>query len=422
MHRLLALTLLTVFPALLGCPPEGDCFSNADCAPGEVCNASNTCRPANIPEPMDASAYERWYPRPDGATASDAALEDALPEDGSEDGGEDGGPSDATLTDQALADTSVAVDSAQPDAGLQQVSSFSVCTGPATLALATDAQTLYVGCQTADSIKVYSSVSGLLDRDLSGLVSPCVPSSLLLREDKSQLWVSCSTSNSPRVYNVRPSNGANNQVAFTDSAAPSARFASAGNKVAWVTVNGNFYSMRNITSTAASAMTDGTVFGGNDVGMTASGDFTYLPQISSQTNAIRVLEVSGGSQPDIYSPVSSASWLKVASNGVLLVANNLTYGRMSHSGEQFPTNTAVDYGLIKTVITRADGASFFIGTFHAGDGNSRVYEISSDAAVSAPTLSSQDLSGCTLSALAAAADGRVFAACQNTNTVHVLEF
>lgn len=390
---------------LVACPPsDQECFNNTDCKAGEVCNVNGACRAAFVAEPRDASYHDLWYLdhwAPDFA-AGDSAL--------------DAGAQDGQLSDSMA------------DAGPGQVVSFSVCSGPSALAVSDDASELYVACLDDDSVKVYDSVSGSLIRDLNGLVSDCSPKSMLLREDKNQLWLSCSTG-TQGVYCVNPNTGNNIQAPIIDtSTAPWARLASAGDRIAWVSVGGNNFDLQRLTSSGSASVVEGTVLGGSDVAINASADLLFALQINNQNGAIRRLDGEGGALTEIYSVIAQARFICAppvnsgSLNRPILVASNQQFLRLAEDGVSFGSVETVTAGLNQALTAKADGSAFFLGSYDATQSKSWITQVSSDPSSAQASLGEQQVDGCDLSALAAASDGRVFAACRDSDRVDILHF
>lgn len=398
----------SMFFALQACttPSGQECYNNNDCESGEICNSNGACSSAYIPPARDASFHDLWYldHRQEDRSSSDSAIEDA-------------GVVDAMQLD------------ASQDAGSTQVDWFSVCANPSALALSDDASELYVSCIDADQVQVYDPLAGQSKRVLSQLSSPCAASSLVLREDYNQLWLSCSSPQDSAVHCVRPDNGAQIQSPISDtSTTPRANIASAGDLISWVSLGGNNFSIQQLSHSGSSSLLANQVLGGTDVAINASADRIYLLQLNSQDNAIRRFDHAGGNLIDISAVVAQARFIAAAKvnsaslNRPLLVASNQQYIRIGEDGVSVGSIETISSGVISSLVSKADGSAFFIAAADFTQGNSWIYHISSDPLVATALISKQEVPNCQISALQAAADGRVFAACSDTDRIYVKQF
>jgi hypothetical protein len=405
---------------LFACPaPEGECNKNQDCPSGQLCNRDSQCVPIVVPPPADASARRDTLV---GVDTFDAGPEDAAREDGAP---------DAANLDQGRPDSLSPPDAARPDTAPAQVGHFTVCQEPAALALSADQSELFVGCQGNDRVEVYGSVDGLLERRLTSLSTPCQPAALHLREDHDQLWVSCQASPQAKVLNVRPGTGQINQPAITDTASPRVRFASGSNRLAWVTVQSNSYSLRNCSVTVANEVGNGLVLGGGGVAVRSDGSTIYFTQSASTANNLSCFDQSNGPVVcNLFTPFSAAnllaispgsSSLPVTARNVLLVANNQNFIRLNQNGQVAPS-VNIGAGLTLALAVQPDGRFFYLGVFDSLSGASRVLQITSDAAITVNAATEQSIASCELTDLAASDDGRAFVACADRDTVRVLEF
>jgi DNA-binding beta-propeller fold protein YncE len=420
---LVALGVLTACP-----PPAGDCFKNQDCPAGQLCNSAGQCVPITVPRSDGGPARDRTV----GVDTADAGLEDSGREDaGPEDAPPEDGAPDTGVPDLGALDRAASVDARQPDAGPAQVDTFGVCQQPSALTLAADGSELHVGCVGDDRIQVYGSVDGLLRRRLNSLTTPCQPAALHLREDRSALWVSCQAAPQPKVLNVTPSTGATNQTAITDTAAPRVRFASGSNRLAWVTVQAQAYSLRNCSSTVASEVGSGLVLGGGGVAVRSDGSTIYFTQSSSTANIISCIDPSNGPMAcNLFAPFSGATLLAISpgatalpttARNVLLAANTQSFVRLNANGQVAPV-VNIGQGVTRALTVQPDGRFFYLGVYNSLGGASRVLQITSDAATVVSAATEQSLAGCELTDLVADDDGRVFVACTDQDSVQVLAF
>lgn len=395
---------------LQACPPSGqECYNNNDCENGDICNSRGECSPSYVPPARDANYHDLYF--------LDQGREDQGVEDAGLDAGEDGGDLDAMSGD------------APQDAGNIQAEWFSVCSNPSALALSDDAEELFVSCINDDLVQVYNTVAGEKIRDLNQLSSPCAASSLILREDKNQLWLSCSSAQDLSVHCVRPDTGLQVQTPISDSSTtPRANMASGGDLISWVSEGGNNFSIQQLSNSGSTSLIDGQVLGGSDLAVNANGDLIFLLQINSQSNAIRRFDNLGGSLADIYAIIAQARFIATAKvnsanlNHPLLVASNQQYMRIAEDGVSIGSVETISSGIITSLVSKADGSAFFLSAADLNMSTSWIYQISSDPLEATALVSKQEVPACQISALAAAADGRVFAACSDTNHIYVKNF
>jgi hypothetical protein len=400
MNRMIMLSTGAVALALAaGCPPAGECQTNADCPQGQICGSTGACADPNGPVPGQDAA------RP----PTDAAVRDAVRPDTA---GED----------------LVGVDSG----GSTQVTSIATCNGPRALALDEAADSLYVGCSSADTIVLYHPVTGEQQDELISLPSPCKPSALHLPPQPSQLWVACSDSSRLTVLNVNPATGSTNEPGFAyETTGIGAHFASSSDRLVWVDVSGNFYHLRQIsgTATTSTAVAANPVLNlGNGVAMSPTGNF-YMTNYLNATGNIPWRTKTDSPQQDYVALTINNQLIAFADRpasavDVLVIASNSAYSRMQAStGSVVGTQVNIGLGSAARALVAQPGGEFvYLCRYLTATNSSVVDQIATDPAIVSPTIDSKTVASCNSFDLAVASDRRVFVACANSNRVEVLQF
>lgn len=404
MNRIFMLSALVAAQALLiGCPPGGECQTNADCSQGQICNSAGVCSDPGGPVPGQDAAQP---PR-------------------------DAGVRDSARADSARAD-SAGVDQVGTDGSTTQVTSFATCSDPRGLALTSSGDALYVSCENADTIKVYQPGTGAEQRELTSLPSPCKPRALHLTVNPNQLWVACTDSSRSMALNVDRTTGATNESGFPyDTTGLEARFASSADRLVWVDVSGNFYHLRQISTTAAtsSPVAANPILNlGSGVAMSPTGNF-YMTNDLNATGNISWRNKTDSAQQDYVALTINNQRIAYADRptpdvDVLVIASNSAYSRMQASnGSVIGTQVNIGSGAtVQGLVTQPGGEFVYLCRYLPVSNSSVIDQIATDPAIASPTTESRTLAACNASDLVAAADGRVFVACANGNRVEVLEF
>ncbi|MBN2359931.1 MAG: hypothetical protein JXR83_10800, partial [Deltaproteobacteria bacterium] len=367
-------TALIVWGA--GCPPAGECQTNADCPAGQICATGNVCRDATDPIPGRDSG-----PR-DAALADHALADQPL---------EDTQGQDLSARDSATGVDSGSSDSGSSDGGNpQQVTVFTSCNGPRALALNPAQDELYVACEEDDTIKVYQPVTGEEQRELTSLPSPCEPRSLHLLESIAQLWVACGDSSSQKVYNTNPQTGAANEAGFGyGGLGRSARFASCSDRLVWADAGGGTYHLRQIGSgTTSSLVADGTGLNlGNGVAMVDTGA-SFFTNYNTANGDLTRRDRNNGVITNFIAPSINNQLIAYSpATGLLIISSNSAYSRLSACcGEAF--GPAQNFGLgadVQALVMRPDGNFAFLGRYSSTSTTSTIDMISMDPAQTSPT-------------------------------------
>jgi len=394
MNRMaMAGAVVAVLVAAAGCP-AGECQTNADCAQGKICNSTNVCSDPNGPLP-----------------AQDASQPP---------------PRDASRVDGSAAD-SASQDLVGIDGGGTQVTSFAACSGVRALAYDSSQDQLLVACETADTIVVYDAVTGVQQRELTSLPVPCKPRALHLLANRQQLWVACSDSGNQKVFNTDPQTGASNESGFGYTGiGGSARFASSADRLVWTDASGSSYHLRAVGSaTTSSLVADGSGLNlGNGVAMMTTGEFFMTNFLTANGNITRRDKTNGVLTNYIAATINNQLIAYSAVRSVLIIASNAAYSRMNAasgtvigSAQNFGPGTSA-----RALVVHPGGQHAFLARYSSSTASTLVDEISLDPADDTPTISTRSLGSCYGTDLAAAADGRVFVACANSNRIEVQSF
>jgi hypothetical protein len=160
----------------------------------------------------------------------------------------------------------------------------------------------------------------------------------------------------------------------------------------------------------------------SDVGMQDDGSVIVFNNTQDETRRVTVRDENNGTLPNYTSPLSYTQLIEVVpGNDLIIVANSVSFTRMDAFGSQRGAIEAVD-GTPLALVVRTDGAFAYLAVYNQQSGDSTIYQISTEPNDNALILDEQVLLGCQAVDLAAATDGRVFAACVNANLVRVVSF